>query len=260
MRVATLAALGVLAASPAAALGAGPIAKARCAVLAAEYAPEAKVVAPAPVRRAIPAARRSLAGAVEAERASVWAYDCDGVLPSVGATWAATEEGVARTRIVGDRMIVTGEIGDGFARDLADALDAAPGVREVALGGPGGLTGEAMEAADAIRARGLDTSLSGNCTSACTLAFLGGRTRTMPGAYRMGYHQPAYLDGRAVPAYSPGQLAYVAFFVRMGVEVAPQMRWMRAASPEDMHYPRRTALCAAGVATAPTCPGVPPSK
>jgi hypothetical protein len=68
----------------------------------------------------------------------------------------------------------------------------------VLLNSPGGLVSEALDLGRAIRAAGLDTEIgvqketnngSGECYSACTLAFLGGLNRTIPKEAIFGVHR-----------------------------------------------------------------------
>ena len=67
----------------------------------------------------------------------------------------------------------------------------------VIFNSPGGLVSEALELGRAIRAAGFDTSVgiqrgtvgSGECYSSCTLAFLGGRNRTVPQNAIFGVHR-----------------------------------------------------------------------
>jgi hypothetical protein len=68
----------------------------------------------------------------------------------------------------------------------------------VLLNSPGGLVSEALDLGRAIRAAGFDTEVgvqkeaadgSGECYSACTLAFLGGMNRTIPKNAIFGVHR-----------------------------------------------------------------------
>jgi hypothetical protein len=84
------------------------------------------------------------------------------------------------------------EITGGFKYGLADALrrvlDAAPGVRVLALQSPGGRIGEARAVYRLIVDRRLNTVTNTYCMSACTYAFLGGSRRWLGVGARLGFH------------------------------------------------------------------------
>jgi hypothetical protein len=92
-----------------------------------------------------------------------------------------------------------GPIVDGTAKQFASFVQSnqvGPGA-VVLFNSPGGLVSEALELGRAIRAAGFDTSVgtqqgpvgSGECYSACTLAFLGGVNRTIPEKAIFGVHR-----------------------------------------------------------------------
>jgi hypothetical protein len=89
----------------------------------------------------------------------------------------------------GKSLTVTGGMNDGAAAALTRALDHAPGVRTVSFDSGGGWVREGRLLAGVISQRGLATNVDVECSSACTLAFLAGRERTLgPGAL-IGFHQ-----------------------------------------------------------------------
>ena len=76
-----------------------------------------------------------------------------------------------------------GLIDFGVTRDLETLLLAAPQARVIRLESAGGRLAEARGLARLVRRMALDTSASGECSSACTLVLLSGRTRYLePGA------------------------------------------------------------------------------
>src|ERR1700722_12369788 len=86
-------------------------------------------------------------------------------------------------------------------QNLMATLASAPGVRTVRLDSPGGYLQPALQAAEIIRARGLDTYVPRLCASACTVVFLAGKDRFLGPDARLGFHQahapgvpPAYFD------------------------------------------------------------------
>ena len=94
-----------------------------------------------------------------------------------------------RLGLDGESIKVTGGMNDGAADALAAALDRAPGVKTVIFDSPGGWAREGRLVAAVISQRGLRTHVDGECSSACTLAFLAGKERTLGTQGRLGFHQ-----------------------------------------------------------------------
>jgi hypothetical protein len=88
----------------------------------------------------------------------------------------------------GMELEFSGGMGPGAANDLANALDADPGVHVVHLNSPGGLVSEGRQMFDLIHGHLLITTTDRYCFSACTLAFLGGRQRYLAPGARLGFH------------------------------------------------------------------------
>lgn len=80
----------------------------------------------------------------------------------------------------------------GAAEELAKLLDAAPQVHTIHLDSHGGRIGAAIKLRDLIRERGLNTYVSGQCLSACTVAYLGGRERYIHPEGRLGFHAGSF--------------------------------------------------------------------
>jgi hypothetical protein len=89
----------------------------------------------------------------------------------------------------GESIKVTGGMNDGAAEALTVALDRAPGVKTVIFDSGGGWIREGRLVAAVISGRELGTHVDGHCSSACTLAFLAGKERTLGPAGRLGFHQ-----------------------------------------------------------------------
>ena len=94
-----------------------------------------------------------------------------------------------RPGLDGESIKITGGMNDGAADALAAALDRAPGVKTVILDSAGGWVREGRLVAAVISQRGLGTHVDGKCSSACTLAFLAGKQRTLGPHGRLGFHQ-----------------------------------------------------------------------
>lgn len=99
----------------------------------------------------------------------------------------------------GEILLVSGELGSGFAAALTQALQHAPSVKTLQLSSHGGRLYEAIAAAKEIRARKLDTRVEDHCNSGCTILFLAGHDRTIASAASLGFHKPLLgtLDGTA---------------------------------------------------------------
>lgn len=90
-------------------------------------------------------------------------------------------------------VLVYGHISDSVARDLAATLESNPGIRLVEIDSLGGRVDPALEMADLIQLRGLDTRVSAKCGSACTVIFLAGRKRFMRTGALFGFHAASAL-------------------------------------------------------------------
>lgn len=84
------------------------------------------------------------------------------------------------------------ELAGGMPFGTTDAvrkfLDAAPNVKIIHLNSQGGRMNEAYQLYKTIKERGLTTYTSGDCVSACSLAFLAGRERYLGESGRLGFH------------------------------------------------------------------------
>jgi len=99
----------------------------------------------------------------------------------------------------GRTVHITGEFELGLRRRLEAVLDANPGVETVVLDSDGGYVTQGRAVAKLIAARRLDTTVHGTCKSACAIAFVGGETRRIGRAGRIGFHQYRYAARTAHP-------------------------------------------------------------
>jgi hypothetical protein len=88
----------------------------------------------------------------------------------------------------GQSVQLSGRIDFGITDALGELLSQASGVRTIRLESSGGHVPEARGLAVVIRAAGLDTATDGFCASACTVAFVSGRTRYLAAGGRLGFH------------------------------------------------------------------------
>lgn len=150
----------------------------------------------------------------------------------------------------GTQLRVYGDIDTGFAERFQQALNANRSVTEVTLGSGGGSVQDALIAGLLLRSRGLDTTIYGNCYSACPLVFLGGNDRVVWAApYRLGFHQ--IYTGAGVPIPLDDQIyeLIVQYVAEMGGDPSRVLAWMFSAGPSEMFEPEPEDLYAAKVAT-----------
>jgi hypothetical protein len=92
----------------------------------------------------------------------------------------------------GTEAEIAGGFKYGLTNDFEKILSASPQIRVVHLDSVGGRIGEAISLNKIIRDRGLDTYVSSNCMSACTVAFAGGRHRFLRTGATLGFHAPIF--------------------------------------------------------------------
>jgi len=131
-------------------------------------------------------------------------------------------------------------IASAFAAELKMHADA----RAVELDSPGGLVSEGMAIASLIESRGLSTLVTTECASACTLAFIAGKERTLLEDAALGFHSIS------TPIVSIDANGHYENFLRLhGVDPAFIKRATKVPH-HDMWYPTNDTLLAAHVVTA----------
>ncbi len=155
-------------------------------------------------------------------------------------------EGPYAVRVLGQglEIEISGTFSWALPQQVGVALAEAPLARLVRFDSPGGHIKAAMEVADMIRARNLDTYVGRMCASACTIAFLAGRQRFASETARLGFHQ----------AHGPGlstaesnrllQLAYRNYLLPPGF-IAHVLR----TPPQDFWIPELAELRKVGIVT-----------
>lgn len=151
---------------------------------------------------------------------------------------------------------VTGSITRGFTEDMRIFLDendvSFPMVILSSFGGTD--INEAMTAGRLLREKGAFTMVSGNCESACTMIFAGGRGRRVGGngfsyenpSARMGFHRLSVF-GVPIPDNSEEYAKVRAYFDQMGVDGWSVERFMKANKGLEFYYPSLEELCMADV-------------
>jgi len=111
----------------------------------------------------------------------------------------------------------------------------------------GGRLGEGEKLYELISSRGLDTYVSSQCMSACTMAFAGGRERYLREGAALGFHKGAF------PGANDGRLDQLqkAIFVRAGFDAGFITKALSTPSSE-MYQPESSELLSAHVITAVT--------
>jgi hypothetical protein len=195
-------------------------------------------------------AAKYLAGLPMDEVAEIWNLNCVGKLEIDGMAFVDSGVGRAKFKQDGTRVRVLGDIDLGFASELESWLIANPQTEEVVLGSGGGSVKDAILAGIAIRQRGLNTTLSDSCFSACPLVFIGGVNRTIWSPYPpLGFHQAYTVDGIAIPASSEIYQMIFEYSNMMGVDGNFVLESMMNAGPMDMFEPHIDELCASKVVT-----------
>ena len=102
--------------------------------------------------------------------------------------------GTYRIRLLqdGTELEVSGYLTLGVTEDVLKTLNSAQ-VKIIHLNSMGGRMGEGRDLQKLIRARSLITYTANECSSACTIAFLGGQKRLIAAKARLGFHQPGAL-------------------------------------------------------------------
>jgi ATP-dependent protease ClpP protease subunit len=95
-------------------------------------------------------------------------------------------------------LLVTGGIGSKSVNEFTKIASANPNLSLIHLNNDGGRISEAYEIYKFIKARGYNTYTSGQCLSACTIMFLGGKQRLISITGKLGFHSASIgnLDGQ----------------------------------------------------------------
>ena len=153
------------------------------------------------------------------------------------STWVIDYDQSTRT------VHLDGEFQAGIARDFSRVLDAAPDAETVELASPGGWVGEAVRVAEQIERRELATRVTSQCSSACTLAFVGGARRSVAAGGALGFHA-----GSAATGIGDGNREFNAYMLYRGVD--PEFLLLsNSIPPRDIWVPDPVTLRNAGIVT-----------
>lgn len=140
-------------------------------------------------------------------------------------------------------IYLNGSITDGAAkRFVKQAAEASKSLDTVYLNSVGGVIEEAITIGEHIRKKRLNTVINGECSSACTLIFLFGKTRIMPAGTTLGFHASSFAGqksrlGNGYMAIELRRRGVPETFIEKVVKV----------DPSDMWYPSMDELYKAGV-------------
>ena len=142
---------------------------------------------------------------------------------------------------------IDGSIELGITRNLRNLLLNNPGTRLAIINSDGGNIYEARGLAKLFRDNAINTRVDKICTSACTTAFTGGKTRTMGPDAKFGFHQ--YRIDSAVRTINADPAAEqqkdMELFRKSGVSDAFVER-MFLAPANDMWFPTSKELVQSG--------------
>lgn len=197
----------------------------------------------------VAAARRATAMSHN-QKVGLWNLECVGKHGIPRTAFIEDSSVVGDFSLLGETLVVYGNIDAGFYDRFLGALEDNPTITEVALGSAGGSVQDAIQSGIEIRRRGLSTTLHGPCYSACPLVFIGGEPRTVwagPGPH-LGFHQ-VYTSSGALPLNHQVYTVIARYLQAMGADPGAVIGWMAVAGPTEIFEPELEALCPAGVAT-----------
>ncbi len=159
----------------------------------------------------------------------------------------------------GEILRFEGEITFGLIARLRQELAMHDALRVIELTSPGGNVYEARGAAQLIAASELDTTVVGDCSSACTLLFMGGRSRRLSAGARLGFHGYGLAAEMHLPGYdiAAAEEKDRAFFLTRGASPAFTARMFQTPA-RSMWFPDPQTLRDAGVLTPVSAPDAAP--
>jgi len=149
-----------------------------------------------------------------------------------------------------DRRVlsIVGSIELGITRNTEALVKKTPDLKLVILESDGGNVFEARGLARVFRENNLDTHVETSCSSACSLAFIGGKHRTITPRGRIGFHQYRFDSSISIIAADPAeeQQRDRELFSVNGVSEAFLEKMFQSRSAE-MWFPNASELLEASV-------------
>jgi hypothetical protein len=90
-------------------------------------------------------------------------------------------------------MHIDGHLTINLAEAFTALINNHPDVNQISITSPGGRIDTALQIASIISERKLNTVVVGECSSACTIIFLSGKTRMFDIDATLGFHSPSVL-------------------------------------------------------------------
>ncbi len=151
----------------------------------------------------------------------------------------------------GTEVEIAGGFKFGLTDDFTKVLDASKQIRTVHLSSPGGRGLEGERMFRLIWERGLDTYVSSECSSACTLAFAGGRERFLRQGAILGFHRGGLAGLPKQFSGGPIERAVADIYSAAGFD-ARFIEKALATPNDDLWKPPTEVLIKAGVVTGMT--------
>jgi hypothetical protein len=149
----------------------------------------------------------------------------------------------------GREVTVRGNLQSGCHWEFARVLASAPKAATVLIDSPGGRLIEGERMAAEVRRRHLDTRAVGDCESAATVVFLAGEHRTLGPKGTLGFHSPSLTGASALMTIA--MKFQLDFDMRAAGVSEVFVRRTLDTAPDDMWFPDRSVMRAAGVLTGP---------
>ena len=160
-------------------------------------------------------------------------------------TWVQTFKNETEFSFSEDKttLILTGVIGRETPRILSKKLRENPTVQVVRLHLQGGLVEEARQMYQIIESYALNTEVTEECSSACTIVFMAGRGRKMASGAKIGFHRYHYVQQEDFPQ---ADLVEQAYLISLGI---PSEFVVRVFASDNVWYPEVTELREANIVT-----------
>ncbi len=150
----------------------------------------------------------------------------------------------------GDQIHIEGDIDYRVLTELRPFLASDPPAKSIWMQSTGGHVIAGRSIGLAIERSRLDTIVNGQCYSACTLAFAGGKHRFLPEGATLGFHGYRFDNPMRVQTITKAEIEAKdrIFLARRGVSMLFLDKVYKV-PPEDIWIPSREDLLSAGVLT-----------
>ncbi len=180
--------------------------------------------------------------------AAFWYQSARHVMPEVWSTLVGSSP-PAEVQLEGrsNHLQLEGALEFGSTRSVRQALDANPSVRMLRLESRGGRVAEGLALGTLLRDRGIDTFVSGECSSACVTAFAGGARRIIGPHARIGLHSAggAGFSGETIASANRRSDEFIA---ARGVD-RDVLETGAAVANDQIWFPSPQVLLSSGLAT-----------